>query len=181
MLFLISAFLGYDISFIRVGLMYRLQCRSTRSPTTTRMRNEGSCVCSRFRCFSNQVLLPRLITLYQILHDNIHAKSGQESTLKLQYIRTEREAVMGWVSISGTSYFYTWLSDFTCADHTTVRDIPSIVAFDTQECRYQCRECYRAVGWQRREEALSARRACILIICILGKLDKVQDKSQIYE
>ena len=96
MLFLISAFLGYDISFIRVGLMYRLQCRSTRTPTTMRMRNEGSCVCSRFRCFSNQVLLPRLITIYQILHDNIHAKSGQESTLKLQYIRTEREAVMGW-------------------------------------------------------------------------------------
>ncbi|THH30723.1 hypothetical protein EUX98_g3458 [Antrodiella citrinella] len=40
----------------------------------------------------------RLITLYQILHDNIHAKSGQESTLKLQYIRTERESVMGWIT-----------------------------------------------------------------------------------
>ncbi len=39
----------------------------------------------------------RLITLYQTLHDAIHAKSGQESTLKLQYIRTERESVMGWV------------------------------------------------------------------------------------
>lgn len=39
----------------------------------------------------------RLITLYQILHDAIHAKSGQESTLKLQYIRTERESVLGWV------------------------------------------------------------------------------------
>ena len=41
--------------------------------------------------------LSRLITLYQILHDGIHAKSGQEGTLKLQYIRTERESVMGWV------------------------------------------------------------------------------------
>ncbi|KAH8104565.1 trafficking protein Mon1-domain-containing protein [Cristinia sonorae] len=40
----------------------------------------------------------RLITLYQILHDNIHAKSGQESTLKLQYIRTEHESVMGWIT-----------------------------------------------------------------------------------
>ncbi|PSR83871.1 hypothetical protein PHLCEN_2v5580 [Hermanssonia centrifuga] len=40
----------------------------------------------------------RLITLYQTLHDAIHAKSGQESTLKLQYIRTERESVMGWIT-----------------------------------------------------------------------------------
>lgn len=39
----------------------------------------------------------RIITLYQILHDAIHAKSGQEETLKLQYIRTEKESVMGWV------------------------------------------------------------------------------------
>lgn len=40
----------------------------------------------------------RLITLYQTLYDAIHAKSGQESTLKLQYIRTERESVMGWIT-----------------------------------------------------------------------------------
>jgi len=40
---------------------------------------------------------PRLTTLYQILHDAIHAKSGQEASLKLQYIRTESESVMGWV------------------------------------------------------------------------------------
>lgn len=39
----------------------------------------------------------RLITLYQTLYDNIHAKSGQGSTLKLQYIRTEKESVLGWV------------------------------------------------------------------------------------
>ncbi|KAI0269832.1 trafficking protein Mon1-domain-containing protein [Gloeopeniophorella convolvens] len=40
----------------------------------------------------------RLITLYQILHDGIHAKSGQDLPLKLQYIRTEKEAVMGWIT-----------------------------------------------------------------------------------
>ncbi|CAL1713268.1 unnamed protein product [Somion occarium] len=40
----------------------------------------------------------RLITLYEILHDAIHAKSGQGSTLKLQYIRTERESIMGWIT-----------------------------------------------------------------------------------
>ncbi|KAI1793387.1 trafficking protein Mon1-domain-containing protein [Ganoderma leucocontextum] len=40
----------------------------------------------------------RLITLYQTLYDAIHAKSGQESTLKLQYIKTSQEAVMGWIT-----------------------------------------------------------------------------------
>ncbi|KAI0031908.1 DUF254-domain-containing protein [Vararia minispora EC-137] len=40
----------------------------------------------------------RLITLYQILHDNIHAKSGQDLPLKLQYIRTDREGVLGWIT-----------------------------------------------------------------------------------
>ncbi|KAJ6621862.1 vacuolar fusion protein MON1 [Mycena sp. CBHHK59/15] len=40
----------------------------------------------------------RLTTLYQLLHDAIHAKSGQESTLKLQYIRSEKESVMGWIT-----------------------------------------------------------------------------------
>lgn len=40
----------------------------------------------------------RIITLYQVLHDAIHAKSGQSETLKLQYIRTEKESVMGWIT-----------------------------------------------------------------------------------
>lgn len=40
----------------------------------------------------------RIVTLYQIVHDAIHAKSGQTGTLKLQYIRTEKEIVMGWIT-----------------------------------------------------------------------------------
>ncbi|KAG6831949.1 hypothetical protein H0H92_006550 [Tricholoma furcatifolium] len=40
----------------------------------------------------------RLITLYQTVHDAIHAKSGQQGTLKLQYIRTDKESVMGWIT-----------------------------------------------------------------------------------
>ncbi|KAF8172004.1 trafficking protein Mon1-domain-containing protein [Mycena galopus ATCC 62051] len=40
----------------------------------------------------------RLTTLYQIIHDAIHAKSGQEASLKLQYIRSEKESVMGWIT-----------------------------------------------------------------------------------
>lgn len=47
--------------------------------------------------------LASIITLYQVLHDAIHAKSGQASTLKLQYIRSDKEAVMGWVRISPRS------------------------------------------------------------------------------
>ncbi|KAG1872390.1 DUF254-domain-containing protein [Suillus subalutaceus] len=40
----------------------------------------------------------RIVTLYQIVHDAIHAKSGQTGNLKLQYIRTENEIVMGWIT-----------------------------------------------------------------------------------
>lgn len=40
----------------------------------------------------------RIITMYQVMHDAIHAKSGQDSPLKLQYILTECESVMGWAS-----------------------------------------------------------------------------------
>lgn len=42
----------------------------------------------------------RLITMYQVVYDAIHAKSGQSGPLKLQYIRTKQEIVMGWVSLS---------------------------------------------------------------------------------
>jgi len=40
----------------------------------------------------------RIATLYQILHDSIHGKSGQQAGLKLQYIRTNDESVMGWIT-----------------------------------------------------------------------------------
>ncbi|KAJ3566111.1 hypothetical protein NP233_g7201 [Leucocoprinus birnbaumii] len=40
----------------------------------------------------------KLITLYEKLHDSIHAKSGQSELLKLQYIRTDTESVMGWIT-----------------------------------------------------------------------------------
>ncbi|KAJ8696394.1 Vacuolar fusion protein mon1 [Pleurotus ostreatus] len=40
----------------------------------------------------------RLLTLYQTLHDAIHAKSGQGGMLKLQYIKTEKESVLGWIT-----------------------------------------------------------------------------------
>ncbi|KAG1772371.1 DUF254-domain-containing protein [Suillus occidentalis] len=40
----------------------------------------------------------RIVTLYQTVHDAIHAKSGQTGNLKLQYIRTEKEIVLGWIT-----------------------------------------------------------------------------------
>jgi hypothetical protein len=48
--------------------------------------------------YDNEIDQRRLILLYQTIHDNIHAKSGQSGTLKLQFIRTDRESVMGWIT-----------------------------------------------------------------------------------
>jgi vacuolar fusion protein MON1 len=55
--------------------------------------------CARYNSCGNVKLIERdrLMTLYQILYDAIHGKSGQAETLKLQYIRTEKESVLGWV------------------------------------------------------------------------------------
>jgi hypothetical protein len=40
----------------------------------------------------------RLISLYQLAYDAMHAKSGQAAPLKLHFIRTEYESILGWVS-----------------------------------------------------------------------------------
>ncbi|KAG8746378.1 Vacuolar fusion protein mon1 [Ceratobasidium sp. 428] len=41
----------------------------------------------------------RLVTLYQTIHDALHAKSGQQSgSIKLQLIKTDTECVMGWIT-----------------------------------------------------------------------------------
>ena len=58
-------------------------------------RLRSACYCLLLK----ELVCDRLITLYQTLYDNIHAKSGQGSTLKLQYIRTEKESVLGWVRL----------------------------------------------------------------------------------
>jgi hypothetical protein len=47
----------------------------------------------------NAIPTKRLVTLYQTIHDALHAKSGQPSgPIKLQLIRTDTECVMGWAS-----------------------------------------------------------------------------------
>ncbi|WVQ97911.1 hypothetical protein IAU59_005028 [Kwoniella sp. CBS 9459] len=40
----------------------------------------------------------RLITLYQKLHDAVHARSGQSAPLKLVYLKTEHEACLAWLT-----------------------------------------------------------------------------------
>ncbi|KAG9019740.1 Vacuolar fusion protein mon1 [Tulasnella sp. 427] len=41
----------------------------------------------------------RLITLYQIVHDAVHARSGQPGgPLKLYFVKTEKECMLGWVT-----------------------------------------------------------------------------------
>jgi len=60
----------------------------------------------------------RLITLYQILHDAIHAKSGQAGPLRLQYIRTEKEAVLGWVSNHLEKEYD--ITEYCLLDYTTI-------------------------------------------------------------
>ncbi|CAE6451580.1 unnamed protein product [Rhizoctonia solani] len=48
---------------------------------------------------STSVCVFLLITLYQTIHDALHAKSGQiEGPAKLQLIRTDTECVMGWIT-----------------------------------------------------------------------------------
>jgi len=48
--------------------------------------------------YDSQVEQRRLITLYQHVHDALHARSGQPEALTLQYIKTDREAIMGWIT-----------------------------------------------------------------------------------
>ena len=72
----------------------------------------------------------RLVTLYQKLHDAIHARSGQGETLKLQYIKTEKESVMGWVGSGVPVVGKGWL--------TSHSRLPS-----RSSCISRCRRCCR--------------------------------------
>lgn len=77
----------------------------------------------------------RLVTLYQTLHDAIHAKSGQQSTLKLQYIHTERESVLGWVS-SSILPVEDWQAQ--CPPHRS---------HNRSNCTLRCLPFYRRARW----------------------------------
>jgi hypothetical protein len=74
----------------------------------------------------------RLITLYQTMHDSIHVKSGQDLPLKLQYIRTEKEAVMGWVCLGVYQPEPSHTAEY--ADHSTLRNVHCRVTRVAEEC-----------------------------------------------
>ncbi|KLO16737.1 DUF254-domain-containing protein [Schizopora paradoxa] len=68
----------------------------------------------------------RVITLYQTIHDAIHAKSGQgaKEALKLQYIKTDKDCVMGWI----TQPFELYISVSPDLPKSSIVDIANTVA-----------------------------------------------------
>jgi hypothetical protein len=83
----------------------------------------------------------RLVTMYQTLHDNIHARSGQKGPLKLQYMLTEKESVMGWVGFPCRHRGWRRLMQKThCADHAAVRAVHRHVAIGAEKRRGGCRQ-----------------------------------------
>ena len=94
-------------------------------------KGKSFCGVSQFYCANDR--LARITTLYQTLHDSIHAKSGQESGLKLQYIRTDTESVMGWVSFPTSLRFESFLLG-AYVDNATLRAIRRIITTLTKEC-----------------------------------------------
>ena len=96
-----SASLAYGTSCTSHGLMCKSQCLHSKTRTTTQTKSGGSRRMHLYPLLSPAdpfVGIHRLVTLYQTVYDAIHAKSGQDRTLKLQYLRTSQESVMGWVS-----------------------------------------------------------------------------------
>ena len=89
------------------------------------------------------------MNLYHTVYDAIHAKSGQECTLKLQYIKTDKEAVMGWVRFYQPSHFSYGSDPFL--DHTTLRDLHLSVSSIAEECGSQCSERCDSMGEEGRE------------------------------
>ena len=96
------------------------------------------------------------------MHDSIHAKSGQDLPLKLQYIRTEKEAVMGWVrSECLSAKTSTHTAEYV--DHSTLRNVHCHVPRAAKECSYQCGKCRCAVGEKGRRETFLEGCAYFLV------------------
>lgn len=66
------------------------------------MRDLSSLICRAHAHVLLDVAMFRLITLYQHLSDVLHPRPAQSGTparkpVQVQYLRTEQEAVLGWV------------------------------------------------------------------------------------
>jgi len=77
----------------------------------------------------------RLVSLYQFVYDSMHAKSGQAAPLKLQFIRTEYESLIGWVR-SVNPYTVAFLSE--CSGYPTIRGLRRFVPRNIEECCCGC-------------------------------------------
>lgn len=82
-----------------------------------------------------------LITLYQRVHEAIHirpttAASGgaARAPAKLVYLRTEHEAVLGWVRLT-FAVTLRCLTDFSPADNVQIRALPRCLSPSTEDRR----------------------------------------------
>lgn len=101
-----------------------------------------------------------MITLYQLIHDSLHGKSGQEKTLKLQYLRTDKEGVLGWVC----TFFYRQGDSltFSDSDNPTFRTLCYTLPNPTQERSHRSSERGGKVGEEGGEQAVPQGRTRVL-------------------
>lgn len=97
--------------------------------------------------------------MYQVVYDAIHAKSGQSGPLKLQYIRTEKEIVMGWVSLSVRAPD---LLSTEFLDNTTIRALHRSIAEITQDSSHQRCQLGYSLGQKGGNKVVFARCTSIL-------------------
>ena len=101
-----------------------------------------------------------MVTLYQLVHDALHGKSGQAKSLKLQYLRTDKESVLGWVRTF--SYRQEGSHTFSDLDNSTFRTLRYALPNVTQERSYWSSECGGEVGEKGRKQAVPQGRTRVL-------------------
>jgi hypothetical protein len=102
----------------------------------------------------------RVVTLYQRLHDAVHARSGQAGGLKLMYVRTDKESVMGWVRWVHAGAQAAGLTHAT--DHAAVRAVPHALTARAEERGGERGERDRALGQEGGGASVPAGRAGVL-------------------
>lgn len=75
----------------------------------------------------------RLVSLYQLVYDAMHAKSGQSAPLKLQFIRTDYESIIGWVCPTSQGEFESLIEH---SDYPAIRSLRRTFPRDLEKCRH---------------------------------------------
>lgn len=110
----------------------------------------------------------RLITLYQHLHTALHprpAAAGAPSrqAAQVQYLRTEHEAVLGWVSPLLTFPAVAPPAEHSSLpDHVVLRAVPRHRAFASSFGCRQCGQVYQQVRRRQGERAIPLERSVVL-------------------